>query len=449
MSQRKKIIWHEGMNLDPHHFQQWDRYHNFTLDFRIRSIANYDWGLLEIAIDKDSLVNGQCSLLRCKGVTPDGLAFDIPDADPVPNSRNIQDFFPATESELSIFLAIPCEKERGSNCKFEGESDKRETRFVFNNISVTDDNTGANEQQIGIGQTNFQLRMGNESVEDFSVLKIAEIVRSADGSFALSDKFIPACLTIEASGAVMAITRRLVELLIAKSAALSSEKHFQGQVEYTAQDITIFLAHQTLNTYIPQLNHIYSVAKVHPVELYQKLLALAGQLTNFSPDLNISPGDFPNYDHNNLSKCFNELDEKIRMLLERIIPSEHFIPIPLEKKSESLYVGHVSNSSLFQKSKFFLIVSGDLPERKMIDEIPTNFRVASPDTIDAVLSSFRSALHLKHSSVPPAGLPAREGKQYFQLDPSGQFWEAICSSGALAIFVPRELRGLKIEVIAV
>ena len=449
MSQRKKIIWHEGMNLDPHHFQQWDRYHKSTLDFRLRSITNYDWGLLEIAIDKDSLVNGQCSLLRCKGVTPDGLAFNIPDEDPVPTTRNIQDFFPATESELSIFLAIPRERERGSNCKLEGESNKGDTRFVFQNISLTDDNTGANERQIGIGQTNFQLRMGNESVEDFGVLKIAEIVRSADGSFAIGEKFIPACLTIEASEVVMAIARRLVELLIAKSTALSSERHFQGQVEFSAQDLTIFLAHQTLNTYIPQLNHIYNVAKVHPVELYQKLLALAGQLTNFSPDLNISPGDFPNYDHNNLSKCFNELDEKIRMLLDRIVPSEHFIPIPLEKKSESLYVGHVSNSNLFQKSKFFLIVSGDLPERRMIDEIPTNFRVASPDTMDAVLSSFRSALPLKRSSVPPAGLPAREGTQYFQLDPTGTFWEAICRSGAFAIFVPKELSGLKIEAIAV
>jgi type VI secretion system protein ImpJ len=449
MSQRKKVIWYEGMNLDPHHFQQWDRYHKSTLDFRIRSITHYNWGLLEIAIDEDSLINGQFSLLRCKGVTPDGLEFNIPDEDPVPNSRNIQDLFPATESELNIFLAIPREKERGINCRLESESNKRETRFVFHNISVTDENTGADERQIGIGQTNFQLRMRNESVEDFSVLKIAKIVRSADGSFAIGEKFIPACLKIEASEAIMAITRRLVELLIAKSTALGSEKHFQEMVEYTTQDLTVFLAHQTLNTYIPQLNHIYNVAKVHPVELYQILLALAGQLTSFSPDLNISPSDFPNYDHNNLSKCFNELDEKIRMLLDRIVPSEYFISIPLEKKSESLYVGHVSDSNLFQKSKFFLIVSGDLPERRMIDEIPTNLRVASPDTIDAVLSSFRSALPLKHSSVPPAGLPAREGTQYFQLNPTGPFWEAICRSGAVAIFVPKELSGLKIEAIAV
>jgi type VI secretion system protein ImpJ len=45
MSQRHKIVWYEGMNLDPHHFQQMDRYFKTGLDFRIHAIAHFDWGL--------------------------------------------------------------------------------------------------------------------------------------------------------------------------------------------------------------------------------------------------------------------------------------------------------------------------------------------------------------------------------------------------------------------
>ncbi len=148
MSQRQKVIWFEGMNLDPHHFQQWERYHKSLLDFRIRSIIKFDWGILDISIDKEGIVNGQFNLLKCKGITPDGLIFNIPDEDPAPHSRNIQELFQATQNELSVFLVIPSEKERGRNCILQEESGKKELRYILNNISVTDDNTGANEREI-------------------------------------------------------------------------------------------------------------------------------------------------------------------------------------------------------------------------------------------------------------------------------------------------------------
>jgi type VI secretion system protein ImpJ len=85
----------------------------------------------------------------------------------------------------------------------------------------------------------------------------------------------------------------------------------------------------------------------------------------------------------------------------------------------------------------------------MIDEIPTNLRVASPDQIDAVLSSFQTALAIKYASVPPSVLPMTEGSYYFQLQPSGPFWDAIVASQGLAVFIPSDLKGIVIEAVAV
>ena len=449
MSQNRKVVWFEGMNLDPHHFQQWDRFHTSALASRIRSVAHYDWGLLEIEVDKDALVNGQFHLLRCRAVTPDGLAFNIPADDPAPNSRAIQDHFAATEKDLGVFLAIPVERERGSNCRLEGDPGGRETRFIFQKSLVMDDNSGADEREIGVGRTNIQIRFTGETHEDFSTLKIAEIVRTQDGSFALSKNFIPTCLTIDASENLMAITRRLLELLITKSATLGAGQHFKGQTTYTSRDITLFWALQTLNMNIPLLNHYHTISKGHPESLYLGLLALAGQLTTFSPELNIHPRELPTYDHNDLGKCFNLLDDKIRTLLDSIAPSANYLNIPLEKKSESLYQTQVSDPKVFQEMKIFLRASGNLPEKKMIDEIPTNLRIASPDQINAVLSSFQTALALKYTSVPPSVLPMTEGSYYFQLQAIGPFWDAISASQAFSVFIPSELKGIVIEAVAV
>lgn len=448
MSQKQRVVWYEGMNLDPHHFQQWDRYHRSLLDSRIRSVVKYDYGLLNIAIDKESITNGQFTLLRCKGVTPDGLAFNIPDDDPAPPSRSVEGFFPATQNELSVFLAIPSERERGRNCALEGKTERTDSRYTFDKMSVLDDNTGTDERQIGIGRTNFQLRFRDEPLEDFSVMKVGEIVRTADGSYALSEKFIPPSLTIEASESLMTICRRLLELLVAKSTAFSERKSMTGHGD-VASAMRTFSIIQTLNTYIPLLNHMYTSPKAHPEHLYMNMLALAGQLSAFSPEIQVDPRQFPVYDHTNLSRCFHELDSKIRSLLDSLISVKKYMNIPLERKSDTMYVGTVGDSSLFQQAEFFLTVQGDMPEKEMIEAILTNIRVASPDTINAVLASFSKALPLTHAMMPPAELPRREGTYYFRLEPSGSFWESISRSNAIAVFRPTELSRIKIEAVAV
>jgi type VI secretion system protein ImpJ len=449
MANRQKVIWYEGMCLDPHHFQQWDRHHRFLLDFSLRSVAPYAWGVSELSIDKEALANGQFTLWRCRGIMPDGLAFNIPEDDPAPLSRSVKEVFRPTESRLLACLTIPLERDRGRNCRLEEETDARESRFFLKNIAVLDDNTGADERAVGVGQGNFQIRFGAESMEDLCVLKIAEIVRAADGSFVLSDRFIPPCLALEGSNILMAMIRRLVELLVARTSALSSSLSGFLAGESAPQDLRFFLALKTLNTYVPVINHFFSVAKIHPEDLYRKLLELAGQLTTFLPEGGVQTRNFPLYDHDNLSECFSQLDLQIRMALDSLVPSAKFTKIPLERRGESLYVSRSIDAGLLQKAKFYLIVSGDLPERKMIDEIPNNFRVASPDIMTMILSSFQKALPLKFVSSPPPGIPKKENACFFQMDSAGPFWEAIVRSNALAVFVPKEWTPLTVEVIAV
>ena len=69
----------------------------------------------------------------------------------------------------------------------------------------------------------------------------------------------------------------------------------------------------TINSYLPLLNHYYRIEKVHPEMLYQVLVQLAGSLTTFSIDIN--PRDIVPYDHNDLTKTFEELNNTIEQLL--------------------------------------------------------------------------------------------------------------------------------------
>ena len=63
-------VWHEGMTLDPHHFQQWDRHQRYELAMRVRALQPLGWGFLALDIDREALANGQFSL---RAVLPGSL----------------------------------------------------------------------------------------------------------------------------------------------------------------------------------------------------------------------------------------------------------------------------------------------------------------------------------------------------------------------------------------
>ena len=55
MSWSKKVVWSEGMFLQPQHFQQQDRYFERALENRAGEIATYPWGFAHLAVDESAL----------------------------------------------------------------------------------------------------------------------------------------------------------------------------------------------------------------------------------------------------------------------------------------------------------------------------------------------------------------------------------------------------------
>ena len=55
VSDRRRVVWYEGMTLDPHHLQQWDRAVRAEIDARVEAVARYGWGLAHLEIDADRL----------------------------------------------------------------------------------------------------------------------------------------------------------------------------------------------------------------------------------------------------------------------------------------------------------------------------------------------------------------------------------------------------------
>jgi type VI secretion system protein ImpJ len=447
---RKRVVWFEGMTLDPHHLQQWDRYQQSSLSARMQALTPFDWGFSELEIDREALGNGEFVLLRAGGLMPDGLIFSIPDNDPKPAARNIQSYFPATEERLPVYLCLPSERASGSNVLLQGMANGRETRYNAETILVVDENTGLDERSIEVARTNFQLRLGGESLASYSALQVGEVRRSGSGTFVPSETFVPPCLRIAASERLMAITRRLLELLVAKSTSLADrQRSVLAQRELSPADVAALSLFSTTNTYIPLLNHHFAGGASHPEALFQTLLALGGQLSANIAGARVPPRDFPVYSHDELTSSFERMDGILRDMLGGVSPQANYQQIPLDRQRENLFTARLE-ATVVQSAHLYLVVRSDkFREEVLVTELPRMLRIASPKTIDAVLRSYTRALAIEHTTRLPSGLPVDANANYFLLQKQGPFWEAIMESNALALFVPSEFSDINMKLIAV
>lgn len=436
------------MTLDPHHFQQWDRHQRHELTMRARAILPLAWGFLSLDIDRDTLANGQLSLRSCRGIMQDGLYFDCPGSHRLPRAEGVKEHFPPSGDKVKVSLALPLEQAR--NCQLIGADENRQARWIVENASVNDDNTGADDREIGVCQPNLRILFGDEPLDDYTALQVAEIVRGSDGAYSLSDRFIPPCLSIAASENLMKTTRNVLELLIAKSDSLSERRRQQasGQVEFTTSDVTLLGILQTVNSAIPLLRNQFSAGACHPESLYSTLASLAGELMTYSADQDMRPADLPAYDHGNAGDCFMALSGRIGRLLDTVL-SANFIRIPMEKQSESQWVARFTDQALFGGAQFYLAASGEVPERKLVDELPLRMKVGGMSDLAMLVNAAIPGLSISHTPRPPAGLPLRPGLQYYRLEKTGRLWESIVRDSNMALFVPADFKGVRFELLAV
>src|SRR5581483_2787372 len=245
---------------------------------------------------------------QAAGIFPDGMLFDIPEADSAPPPKPVAEGFEDGREQLDIYLAVPYYREGGVNVTT-GQRDPG-ARYRAEIAKFSDENTGSAERPVQIARKNLRLLTDIENREGMSSLRIGRILRSPAGLFKLDPHFAPPLLDFAANDYLISIARRIFELLSVKSSLLSGARRQKNQslAEFTASEVASFWLLYTVNTWLPVFRHLFEARHGHPESLYNAMLGIAGSLTTFSASLR--PRDLPLYDHDDLGACFTDLDEK-------------------------------------------------------------------------------------------------------------------------------------------
>ncbi len=448
MSKYRKIVWNEGMLLTPHHFQQWDNYYEDLLTSRVRSVLPFEYGVLDLQINREAIANGNFQIINCYAVMQDGLMINVPDAEAVPDLRPVGNHFQPEAEKLGVHLAIPAKKMGEANFQANGAKPIPSLRFLQEGALVKDETSGTNEQPLALAKSNLRIIFDDELRDGLTSMKIAELVRTPTGQLQISDDYIPPTLKVAGSMWLVNMLRQIVEILNTKSGSLGEQRRQRNAslADFTTSEVAVFWLLHTINTTIPTMAHFFRSPLLHPERLYVEMAKIVGQLMTFS--LEHHPRDIVKYDHDDLYFTFYNLSTILKELLETVIPSR-CVPIPLEKMRDTLYVGRIEDERLLKEAGFYLAVRAQMPESKLIEGVPRVVKIASRDVIDTVIGSALPGVVLTHANPPPAPIPARVGFRYFMLDTIGPYWNGIKGSKVVAVYVPNEIPDEKLEMYAV
>jgi type VI secretion system protein ImpJ len=450
MRNLRRVVWSRGMFLTPQHFQTADNWMDEALQFRFAASNFANWGVVSLGIQEESLANGLLVLHTCRGILPDGGLFSIPDPDVGPASREIKPHFRADQDALDVFLSLPERHEGGKNFAQTADpaSTAVATRYNAATLEVIDENGYGESKSVQVANKNLRILFGDENRDGYKSLRVARVMRNSAGVYVLDPEFIPPLLDMAASEYLMNLLRRQVEILISKSNSLSAARRQKGSelAGFNFNDAAAFWLLHTVNTAAPTLQHLWNVRRGHPEAAWVRLIELAGALATFSTDPKAR--DLPLYDHDNLGPCFTALDQKIRALVETVIPSK-CISIPLRQVERSLWTGTITNDEYFRNTAFFFAVSANIGVDELISKTPQLVKVSPPDEIQNLVRLALPGVTLRHAPTVPAAITFKLNNQYFTLNQNGKLWERIVQSRNISLFIPPEISDAHPELLVV
>jgi len=442
MSRLEPVVWTKGTFLTPQHLQCQDRFLEDLLQFQIQSLTFRPWGFRTLRINQADMAAGVFSITGASGAFSDGLPFDFPQSDRPPAPKPLADCFAPGRNTAEFWLAVPAFHERGVNLT----ARDGDARYRAEIQVLQDENTGLSERPVQVARRNLRVLAGDESRDGYVTLAIGRVHRTASGRFQMDPGFVPPLLDFCASDYLTSIARRLVEILAARSNSIGGMRRQKNQslADFTSADIANFWLLYTINSALPVVRHLFETRRGHPETLFAAMVQLAGALTTFSPD--IRPCDLPDYDHEDLGSCFSQLDNKLRTLLDTVVPA-NFIALPLKSIQQAIYAVSLDDNKYLLNTKMYLAVSAEVPPSEVIARTPHLVKIGSADQIEHLVRQALPGVTLIHLATPPSVIPVKLNYQYFSISQGGAVWEAIVRARNLAAYVPSDIAGAQLELL--
>jgi type VI secretion system protein ImpJ len=439
MSLDNKVIWSEGMFLNPHHFQQQERYLERYIDGKCSAYSAYGWGIHHLEVDQELLKLGKISLINAKGVFPDGTPFSFPDQNDLPPVFEV----PETTHDKIVYLAIPVKRPGAIDVLPEKETQGL-ARYYASKQSARDVSAeGGDNVEVDIGKLRMRLLLESDDMSGYAGIGILRISEAReDKNILLDEEYIPTCYDCHASLKLFGFLSELAGLLHHRGESIAG-RLADTQRGGTAE-IADYMLLQLVNRLEPLTTHLSQMQGLHPVELYSETVQMVGELSTFVSK-NKRPLVFPPYLHDNLQATFSPVINALRQCLSMVY-EQTAASLALVEKKFGIRVAQITDRTLIDSAMFVLAVRANIPENKIQTLFPAQVKVGPVDRIRQLVNAAMPGIPLKVLPVAPRQIPYHSGYTYFEFERNNDYWNELRHSGGIALHIGGDFPGLELEL---
>lgn len=441
MRPRARLQWHEGMALAPQHFQYQDAYHDGQLSRAWSWLAPHAWGVHHVAWHGAALDDGLLVLEALSARLPGGALVDAPALDLLPAPLAL----PAAgsgDASLMVYLCLPPLKAQGGNV------DGPDTRYASAHAEVPDQFLEAETHLIPYVRQRLQLLADSAARPPADSLALARLRPQASGRYEFDPAFMAPALRLAALPPLQVLLTGLLAKLGAKIDHLAGRQRqaANGVLDLHASEAASFWLLQTLTRAYAGLQHLQRQDGLHPLALYEALLALAGSLVALSGQYRLD--ELPAYEQADPGPGFRRLDQIIRDLADVLISSKCF-PVALERDPvhSTHYRATLDPARIHAETLLFLAVQADMPALELVAAVPLRLKLGAPDDVEQLIVAALAGIELVFTPQLPGAVPVRPNTCYFSLRP-GPLYGPMLHAQALSVYVPDGLPGLRLELLA-
>jgi type VI secretion system protein ImpJ len=458
MNIKQSIYWHQGLFLQPQHFQQLEMHQRFSREPFVRMLNPYPWGIEQLEVAQSALGNRMAEVRSLRLLLPDQTYLEYP-GNVVLAARSFEKIWTDPELPLNVYLAIRRLSVSQANVTVVdsmGQAVDVRTRFasLSNPGEAVDVYTGQGQAMMPtvmhVARLVFEPELA--SLDDHDVVPIMRLTLEGD-QVRVAGQHVPAAVCLGASPFLASVLRDIRDDMLGRLRQLEEYKSPRGvnTEDLDANFLMMMQAVQVLNRHVPALTHLLETGAVHPWHVYGQLRQCVGELSTFSHRfdvygrmLNREEG-LPPYDHTEQGVCFVKARDIISQLLSEIaVGPEFHVALALQG---DVFSGAIPPEYFANRHRFYLILQSEATRDMDVRELLGTARLAASDAIADLIDHALPGVELIELPGPPQGLPRRSDARYFRVEQMSEGWEQIEQSGAVSFYWPQAPEGLRVIVI--
>ena len=459
-SSGKPILWHQGLFLQPQHFQQHDNFLKSLIIPHNKYHTPYFWGCNKIVVQDSSLTQRVIEIENCELIFQDGTWVQYP-GNAFVQSRSFEDisFDVERDKPLTAYIGIKKWDNYDKNVSSIEETDSLDsvgTRCVsyVEPENIKDVHEGGDPANVR--KMNYILKIfwdhEIDKLNDYLLIPVFQLVLDEE-KISVSKRFVAPTFLVSGSDILMQILKDLRENMISRCRVFESYKLSQGfqSSDFDAHFIPHLLVLNSLNRSLPVLNHIIENSGFHPQEVYKNLRQIVGDLSTFSDRINalgqLTDGTplLPDYNHEELFYCFSEIQLLIGELLKGIsVAGESVFSMVRET---DYFTAKIPAEEFRDSYMYFLVLKSTGESENIINDLHNLVKIGTKENIGSMISRALPGVPVRHRLVPPPGMPKRAGLHYFRIDSKHHLWEDIKQACDITLFWDNAPEDASIEIV--